>query len=114
MKWRKGMRYLVSMHFHSGAKLSQITGALLHFKFLSGFAATTGAQVENNKGIAEKGLGEQAIYLAAIAQNPDLTMMYEGSVRYTGPAQLVELGWMRSEPAFDAHVKRTAHEGHPA
>jgi hypothetical protein len=110
VKWRRGMRYLISMHFHSGAKVSQITGALLHFKFLSGFSTRTSQQVELNKGIVEKGLEEQTIYLAALANQPDLTLMYEGSVRYTGPSQLVELGWMRSESEFDDYVMQTFPE----
>ena len=110
VKWRKGMHYLISMHFHSGAKVSPITGALLHFKFLSGFSTRTSQQVELNKGIIEKGLEEQTIYLAALASRPDLTLMFEGSVRYAGPSQLVELGWMHSQPEFEDHVMRTSPE----
>lgn len=106
VKWRKGKGYLISMHFHSGAKVSGICGALLHFKFLSGFGGATSEQVTQNRGIAEKGLSEKAIYLAALAAEPNLSLMDEHSVRYTGPDQLQKLGWMRSQKGLDAFASR--------
>lgn len=106
VKWRKGMGYLISMHFHSGAKVSEICGALLHFKFLSGFSGATSEQVTQNTNIAEKGLSEKAIYLAALAAAPELSLMDEHSVRYAGPDQLQELGWMRSQKELDDLASR--------
>lgn len=106
VKWRKGMGYLVSMHVHSGARVSEIRGALLHFKFLSGFTGSTNEQVMKNRDIAEKGLSEKAIYLAALAAEPNLSLMDSHSVRYTGPDQLQKLGWIRSQKSFDAFASR--------
>ncbi len=111
VKWRKGRGYVISMHFHSGARVSDVRGALLHFKFLSGFAGSTTAQVVSNKDIKEKGLSEKAIYLAALAANPQLSLMDKNSVRYTGPEQLQELGWMRSTKALDQYAARNGKKG---
>lgn len=106
IKWRKGMGYIISMHFHSGARVSEIRGALLHFKFLSGFTVSTSEQVVVNRNIAEKGLSEKAIYMAALASDPNLSLMYEHSVRYTGPDQLQELGWMQSNRDYERLAAR--------
>jgi hypothetical protein len=101
VKWRKGKGYLVSMHFHSGTRVSQIRGALLHFKFLSGFTISTNEQVAKNRFVMDKTLGERAVYIAALAAEPNLTLMDKHSVRYTGPDQLQKLGWMRSQRNYD-------------
>ncbi len=106
VKWRKGRGYIISMHFHSGAKTSEIRGALLHFKFMGGFAGYTKEQVATNREIAEKGLSEKAVYLAALAANPELSLMDKNSVQYTGPEQLLKLGWMHSQKTYDAFAAR--------
>lgn len=106
VKWHKGKDYLISMHFHGGARISLLKGALLHFKFLNGFTISTKDQVTINKHVAEKGLSEKAIYLAALAKDPSLSLMYEHSTLYTGPEQLEELGWMVATP----HYRRFASQ----
>ena len=85
---------------------SGIRGALLHFKFLGGFADYTKEQVVKNRDVAEKGLSEKAVYLAALAENPDLSLMDKNSQKYTGPEQLLKLGWMRSQKNYDAFAAR--------
>ena len=52
-----------------------------------------GFWLEPHKDIKEKGLSEKAIYLAALAANPQLSLMDKNSVRYTGPEQLQQLGF---------------------
>ena len=106
VKWHKGKDYLISMHFHGGARISLLKGALLHFKFLNGFTISTKDQVTINKHVAEKGLSEKAIYLAALAKDPSLSLMYQHSTLYTGPDQLEKLGWMVATP----HYKRFASQ----
>jgi len=96
VKWRRGMKYLHSMHFHSGARLSRRRGALLHFKFLGGMVAKNAASVAENTGVVEKGLGERAAYIQALLREPKLGLKYSGSVRYTGTPQLARLGWISS------------------
>ena len=104
VKWRKGAGYLISMHLHSGAKTSAIWCALLHFKFLSGFALITNEQVVLNQNIEEKGLSEKAIYLAALAVNPKLSLMVKQSTQYVGPDQLEKLGWIKSSTGYRRFV----------
>ncbi|MEX0346884.1 MAG: glycosyltransferase family 2 protein [Rhizobiaceae bacterium] len=104
IKWRKGMKYLVSMHFHSGARLSAVTGNLLHFKFLEGFVETSKAQVKANTGVVEKSLQERAAYLDEIDQNPHIVFRNEQSVFYEGTDQLVRLGWMRTSDKYEEHA----------
>ena len=106
VKWRKGLDYIVAEHLHKGAKVSPMRGALLHFKFLSGFAISNKDQVTINKHVAEKTLSEKAIYLAALAKDPSLSLMYQHSTLYTGPEQLEKLGWMVATP----HYKRFASQ----
>jgi hypothetical protein len=110
VKWRKGMRYLASMHLISPVKLSPLKGALLHFKFLTGFKDTMATTVAANTDVVEKGLEERASYLAALRQNPDLTLWNSASVRYRGPGQLVTLGLMESSDQYDAFVAAQAPE----
>jgi hypothetical protein len=105
VKWFRGMKYLVSMHLHSGARVSDLRCALLHFKFLSGFAVVTGEQIKTNTEVTEKGLSEKAILLATLKENPGLSLLHEGSLRYQGPGSLVDTGWMRTSPEFEKFAR---------
>jgi hypothetical protein len=107
VKWRRGMAYLHSMHFHSGARLSKVEGALLHFKFLVAVAERSKQSVTDNVGVSEKGLTEREAYLRALAKRPDLSLLSSVSERYRGPSQLVELGWMHTTPEYEAWVLET-------
>jgi hypothetical protein len=101
VKWRKGMAYRVAQHTISEVGLAEISGALLHFKFLSGFEEKTEKSVTENAGVPEKGLQEREAYLAALRRDPDMSLMYELSVRYENSGQLVRLGWMESTPDYE-------------
>jgi hypothetical protein len=110
IRWRRGMKYLSSMHRHSGVRLSDIQGALLHFKFLTSFERRNSTSLIENEGVIEKGLKERQIYNLALRKNPNLTMKFEGSVRFENSAQLVELGWMKSSPDLEAVFSKTVDE----
>ena len=105
IRWRKGMQYIVSMHFHSGAVLSELRGALLHFKFLAGFQAATAESLQYAQGIVEKGLGERVAYNEALIKNPDLALWNSESVKYSGTDQLVKQGWLKTSQIFESHVQ---------
>lgn len=108
IKWRRGMRYISAQHLHSGARLSAIHGALLHFKFLTSFHETSALHVVENKNLEEKTLSERAAYAEAMDANPQLTLMNERSVKFKNSRQLTELGWMRDTPEFAQFAKRPA------
>ncbi len=105
VKWRKGMGYKVAQHSLTFARLSEMQGGVLHFKFLPGFYESIVHSIESNKGVKEKGLEERSSYVDALAKDPELSLKYEHSVRYRNSAQLVDLGWMKTSLAYEAFVR---------
>lgn len=103
-KWRKGKRYVASMHLISHANLSEVTGALLHFKFLTGFLKTMTEQVTEHAEVREKGLEEHGSYVEALRKDPNLTLWNEASVRYRGSQQLVQLGLIKTTAQYESFV----------
>jgi hypothetical protein len=104
VRWRRGMSYLISMHWISEAQFADIQGALLHFKFLTGFVDSMVESVDRNQGIVEKGLQERAVYIDAFRRNPELTMRDDNSLHYRDSSQLAELGWLKRSESYDAFV----------
>jgi len=81
------------------------TGALLHFKFLNDFHARALEEVARDEHY--DGATEYRRYAERLSQHPDMTFMYEGSVRFEGTSQLVRLGLMQDTGAWaDARAKR--------
>jgi len=101
VKWQRGMRYLVAQHFINKANLAQVTGAILHFKFLTGFQVRSEIEISENSEIEEKGLQERKVYLDALTKEPDLAFRNSESVKYAGSQQLTDLGWIRSSAPLD-------------
>jgi hypothetical protein len=108
IKGRRGLHW-VSNHRTTPLRLSSITGALLHFKFLADFHAR--AIDEAARGQHWNGAAEYARYASLLAKNPDLSFFYEGSETYRSPAQLVALGIMRSSPELAAAAGAQLAEG---
>jgi len=70
---------------------------LLHMKFLHDFHVRS--VHETLRGEHYDGASEYQRYAQRLSENPNLTLMFEGSTRFEGTAQLVNLGLMRdSEP----------------
>ncbi len=92
VRWRRGLRYLASTHLIDGVTLASATGALLHFKLFADFIVRT--RLEVDRGEHWDGAAQYSAYAATIAENPDLDPTYEGSLRYEGSWQLVELRLM--------------------
>lgn len=69
---------------------SKVSGALLHTKFLSIVGAKSEEELRRGQHFQNTALYQD--YHQRLTQSPDL--WYEGSCRYEGPAQLVELGLM--------------------
>ncbi len=98
VRWRRGQRYTVSTHYLPDVCLAETTGALLHFKFFSDF--TQRVKEEAARREHWRGASEYAVYSAALRKNPDLDLLYEGSVRYRNSQQLVQLGLARISDDF--------------
>ena len=103
VRWLPGTRY-VGPHATTPIRLSEITGVLLHFKFLEDFFARV--NIEAIRKEHWDGASEYARYLAKLKANPSLGFHYPGSVEYEGSEQLIRLGllhedhgWMRIRTA---------------
>lgn len=92
VRWLRGTRYLHN-HATTPIKLSEVTGALLHFKFLGDFSSRV--IEEANRKEHWSGASEYTRYAARLKENPALSLHYAGSVAYEGSEQLVRLGLLR-------------------
>jgi glycosyltransferase involved in cell wall biosynthesis len=106
VRWLPGTRY---QHNHATLpiKLSDVTGALLHFKFLQDFYARVVDEV--NRKEHWDGASEYGRYLAKLRQNPSLSFHYSGSAAYEGSEQLVRLGLLREDEEW-RRIRTEIHE----
>jgi hypothetical protein len=88
VKWRKDTEYLASTHQVTPHNLSDVTGALLHFKFLKDFHAYAEREVARG----ERNPGEYEDYLKLSPDAFWAQLHGEQTVQYTGSVQLMELG----------------------
>jgi len=97
VRWLPGTRY-VNNHATTPIRLSDVTGVLLHFKFLSDF------YIRSAKEMARKahwdGASEYARYWAKLKKNPLLSFHHAGSVEYKDSEQLIRLGLLKEDEAW--------------
>jgi hypothetical protein len=100
VKWQTGYRYVASTHFMKPApqRLADLSGALLHFKFLSDFHDR--ARLEALRGQHFAGAREYKKYLEGIQADPELTLHFEGSGTYRKSGDLVQSGICRNSGAW--------------
>ncbi len=100
LRWRPGAALVASTHRVAPMAMhpDQPSGVLLHFKFLQDFHARALDAVA--RGAHYDGSREYRRYLARIEADPGFTLAGRNARRYTGPAQLVQLGLMRDTPAW--------------
>ena len=94
VRWLSGARY-EHPHATTPVKLSEITGVLLHFKFLEDFAERVATEVARKE--HWDGASEYSRYLAKLKDKPSLSLQYPGSVEYEGSDQLVALGLLKED-----------------
>jgi hypothetical protein len=97
VRWLPGTRFRDS-HRTTPINLSDVTGVLLHFKFLRDFyerISTEASRKEHWDGAAE-----HARYLAKLKVDPSLSLYYAGSVEYQGSEQLLRLGLLREDQGW--------------
>ncbi len=92
VRWRAGMRYLMSAHAITPIALGELTGALLHFKFLSDFPARVDMEV--SRGEHFNGASEYRAYAAALAREGGLQLFHAASRRYDSSGDLTRLKLM--------------------
>ena len=98
--WLPGTRY-VNPHATTPIKLSDITGVLLHFKFLQDFEARVNTELTRKENPVHGGWATELVrYQAKLKDNPSLSFQYPGSVAYEGSDQLVVLGLLREDQGW--------------
>jgi hypothetical protein len=99
VRWDRESKYL-SSHWITPKVLAPDTGILLHFKLLQDFHER--AVTEAARGEHYEGASEYRRYAERLASDPDLELVYEGSVRFKGTSQLVGLGLMHDSAGWVA------------
>lgn len=86
-------------HFIAGAKLSDIEGAVLHFKYASDFIRLTMEEAEREEHFDNAKNYKK--YAKKISQDPEINLYYPGSMKFEGSKQLLELKIMKTSKEFD-------------
>lgn len=110
VKWVEGFSYIFSTHSHRFVQLSDITGALLHFKFFNTFEEVAAKD-------AVRGDRRQQAHYSAYQSTVGggLCFFGEQSRRYDSPRDLVRLGMMCTTPAYADFLRdRFEEEGRDA
>ena len=94
VKWRRDLALLASTHILSGAQIADVSGILLHFKFLQDFAQAAATEARRQEHF--RGARQYAAYSDVLSANPDLCAWWDGSVRFRDSRQLLSLGLMQA------------------
>jgi Glycosyl transferase family 2 len=96
VRWSGSKKFVTGRHHLRGAAFTtahEFGAALLHFKMLDDFAVR--AHQEARRGEHWQEAVEYRRYDERLTANPMLSPRFDGSVRYAGSQQLVDLGYMR-------------------
>jgi len=100
VRWLPGTRY-VNAHVTTPMKLSEITGVLLHFKFLEDFHMRAHTELNRTENPVHGGWAtELSRYHTKLTKNPATSFYYLGSMTYQGSDQLIALGLLREDEAW--------------
>jgi hypothetical protein len=100
VRWLPGTRYL-HPHATTPIKLSEISGVLLHFKFLQDFYIRVNTELNREENRVH-GLWARELerYMAKVRKDPAFRFYYPGSVAYEGSEQLVRLGLLKDDEGW--------------
>ncbi len=87
LRWLPGTRY-PHPHATTAIKLSDVTGLLLHFKFLEDFFARLNIEISRKE--HWDNASEYYRYLKKLRSTPGFSFFYDGSVAYKDSEQLVD------------------------
>ena len=102
VKWRKDLSYQASTHILQNVQLSELTGALQHYKFFSDFYELAKEEVQRKE--HWDGAAQYETYWSILEKNPNLTAFFSGSVKYTDSSQLVNLNLMNMPDKYQSFV----------
>jgi hypothetical protein len=97
------MHLNLGAHLIKGVRIANIRGALFHFKFFNDFITRTIEEVKREE--HWKKAFEYKRYMKKIEQNPELSLYYSKSEKFTDSNQLVRLGIMKSSKELDVFKK---------
>lgn len=98
VRWKAGFCYLASTHDMVPIRVSEETGALLHFKFMPDFHRRAMEEVRRNQHY--EGAREYRIYAEFLRDPKNRSFVYPGSLRYEGPESLAAAGLIQTgDPA---------------
>ncbi|MGV7215569.1 glycosyltransferase family 2 protein [Bradyrhizobium sp. UFLA05-112] len=103
-RWSPGRRYIAAGHLMAPpGKPGDVTGALLHFKFLHDFTDKVAIAVRERNYYL--GSIEYQRYAERLAQDRSFELTYPKSRIYQSPDDLVSCGLMRLSPAYQAATR---------
>jgi hypothetical protein len=106
IRWQTGIKYTSSKHTAFPCRLAEVSGALLHFKYLPDFAEQVRAEVA--RGQHYLGAKEYRGYQRRLAAAGSPSPLGSASCRYRDSRQLVELGLIATSPGYESHVRGDA------
>jgi hypothetical protein len=104
-KFKRRMYLSPGAHFIESAKIAELRGALLHFKFLNDFSLPKiKEQVE--RGFYWRNSVEYKTYLMTIEHDSNLCLHHPASLRYKNSKQLIDLGIIQSSKRLDQYAEK--------
>ncbi|MCK1740351.1 glycosyltransferase family 2 protein [Bradyrhizobium sp. 139] len=104
-RWLPGRRYIAAGHLMAPrGKPGDVTGALLHFKFLHDF--TDKVAIAVREGNYYRGSVEYKRYAERLAQDQSFELTYPKSRIYQSSDDIVSCGLMRFSPAYRAAMRQ--------
>lgn len=104
-RWLPGRRYIAAGHLMAPrGKPGDVTGALLHFKFLHDFTDKVATAV--SEGNYYRGSVEYKRYAERLAQDQSFELTYPKSRIYQSSDDIVSCGLMRLSPAYQAAMRQ--------
>ncbi len=93
----------VGMHGIEGAKISNLQGAVLHFKFLQDFAARTKEEVKRE--VHFKKAVQYKRYQEKIEKLQSFVLCHDNSLKFQGSKQMLEKRIMKATSEYEQYVK---------
>jgi hypothetical protein len=101
VKFRKSIALSAGTHLIQGARVADLRGALLHFKFLDDFAVNIEREIDRKQhwdnAVEYQGYG------AVLNLTPNLNFMSPISEKFASSSQLIRLGIMKTSSRFTGH-----------
>ena len=91
-------------HFVEDAEIADITGVLLHYKFLGNFKKYTCHAVEG--GYHWNNSAEYKLYASALEKQPDLSLMSEAAEKWQSTSALVQAGYLEESQRYGEYVRK--------